>query len=153
MRRDPPAPPHRCRTLSPQRRDALKAELAQLERQLAAANRSPVDPATPIAAIEQAERDRDALTSPAVESLRETVEDLCTDLERTWSGCTQVIINAEQVAQKEPSVRQPPSLLPATEAVIQAHDHTTARLAAAHIDYLNLPQIPSHPQLGTGEHR
>ncbi|MEU0498014.1 hypothetical protein [Mycobacterium sp. NPDC006124] len=139
--------------LTPQRRDALKAELAQLERQLAAATRSPVDPATLIAAIDQAERDRDALTSPAVESLRETVEDLCADLEHTWSGCTQAIINAEQVAQKEPTVRQPPSLLPAIEAVIHAHDHTTARLAAAHIDYLNLSQIPAHPHLEPGEHR
>jgi len=136
---------------TPQRRDDLKAELAKLEGQIAAANRASVDPATLIAAIEQAERDRDAITSPAVESLRETVENLCADLEHTWSGCTQVIINAEQVAAKEPEVRQPPSLLPAIEAVTQAHDRTTERLNNAGIDYLNLPQIPAHPHLETGE--
>jgi len=142
-----------ARELTPQRRDILKAELAELDRQLAAANRSPVDAAALIAAIKQAERDRDALTSPAVESLRETVEDLCADLEHTWSGCTQVIINAEQVAHKEPQVRQPPSLLPAIDGVAQAHHRTTERLANTNIDYLNLPQIPAHPHLGTGRHR
>ena len=45
-------------------RDALLRELAGLNEQTEIAERSAVDPAVVTAAIEQAERDRDAVTSP-----------------------------------------------------------------------------------------
>jgi len=52
------------------RRDALKRELAELRRQMEIANARFGPSDTISAAIDQAERHRDAVTSPVVEDLR-----------------------------------------------------------------------------------
>lgn len=63
--------------------DELKKELAALQREIEVAERAAVDRKVLAAAIEQAQRDRDAVTSPVVEDLREIAENLCDQIERT----------------------------------------------------------------------
>lgn len=123
-------------------RDALKKELADLQHQIEAAERAAVDRKVLAAAIEQAQRDRDALTSPTVEDLRETAENLCDAIERAWTGLIDTVGACETMAAKAPEVPPPPALPTALSATGAARTQLIEQLHAADIAYLTLPEIP-----------
>jgi hypothetical protein len=78
--------------------DALKKQITEIHRQIEIAQRAPVAPEVTAAAIEQARRDQDALTSPVLEDLRETAEKLSEDIEHAWLGVSRTTTLADTLA-------------------------------------------------------
>jgi hypothetical protein len=128
-------------------RDALKKQLTEIYREIEIAQRAPVAPAALSAAIEQARRDQDALTSPVLEDLRETAENLSDDIEHVWLGVCRSIALAENMADKAPTVPRPPTLIPAITAAETLRASLVEQLHATGIDTINLPDVPPHPHL------
>ena len=130
-------------------RDALKRQLHEIHRQIEIAQRAPVGPAALTAAIEQARRDQDALTSPVLEDLRETAEKLSDDIEHLWLGVCRVTALADTLADKAPTVPVPPALVPAITAVTTLRSSLIEQLGTAGIDTIDLPDLPPQPHLNT----
>jgi hypothetical protein len=132
--------------------DALKAELLELNKQIEIAERAPIDPAVLTAAIEQAERDRDAVTSPAVEDLRETVEKLADDIETDWIGNVHVLWNVEKLSRSNlrDKLAVPIHLRATLTELVDVRDRIGRRLADADVDYVTLPVLPECPSLPEG---
>lgn len=128
-------------------RDALKRRLADVRLQIEIAERAPVDPRVTTAAIEQARRDQDALTSPVLEDLRETAEKLATDIEHAWISLCRTTAMADTLAAKAPTVTVPASLPAAINAAAAIRDHLIEELATADIDTIDLAALPPHPHL------
>jgi hypothetical protein len=131
-------------------REALASELADLRGKFEQAERRAGEPAVVVAAIDQAQRDRDALTSPQVEDLRETVEELCDDLEAIWTGLVHTLQNAVLLAKESPKTHRPDSLLPSLEDAVATRKRLMEQLEAAGIDYLAFPKLPSYANLSDG---
>ncbi|MEN4466812.1 hypothetical protein VXE65_32740 [Mycolicibacterium conceptionense] len=130
-----------------EKRDALKRRLADIRMQIEVAQRAPVDPRVTAAAIEQARRDQDALTSPVLEDLRETAERLAVDIEHAWISLCRTTSMADTLAAKAPTVTVPSSLPAAITAAAAIRDQLTEELAAADIDTIELPALPPHSHL------
>jgi hypothetical protein len=130
-------------------RDELKKELATLERQIEVAERAAVDRNVLAVAIEQAQRDRDALTSPVVEDLRESAENLCDEIERAWTSLSNTVGGCEAMAVNVPEVPLPPALPSALNAAATARAQLLERLNVADIDYLTLPELPPYSSVLT----
>lgn len=124
-------------------RDALARELSDLRKKIDQFERRAGETSVLLAAINQAERDRDALTSPVVEDLRETVEELCDEIDRIWSGLVGYLQNVDALAKESPDTRRPDSLGPLVEEAHVTREMLGQQLAAADIDYLELPKLPS----------
>jgi hypothetical protein len=123
-------------------RDALKQELAELQKQIAAAERAPIDKSVLNAGIEQAERDHDALTSPALEDLREEVDRLSDGIEDCWIDLAGLIRRCDMMADRFPAVPVPGSVIPALTATVAARVGQVERLAAADIGYVRIVELP-----------
>lgn len=132
------------------RRDALKKQLTDVHRAIEVAQRIPVSPVALGAAIEQARRDQDALTSPVLEDLRETAETLSDDIEHVWLGICRSTALAETLADNAPTVPRPPTLLPAISAAIAVRSHVVEQLRTGDIDTVTLADVPPHPHLERG---
>lgn len=89
--------------ITTEKRDALKRRLADVRLQIEVAQRAPVDPRVTTAAIEQARRDLDALTSPVLEDLREFAEQLADDIEHAWLSLCRTTTMADTLANKAPT--------------------------------------------------
>lgn len=126
-------------------RDALASELDDLRKKIVQAERRAGEPVVLVAAINQAERDRDAMTSPVVEDLRETVEELCDDIDQIWAGLVNLLQKADVLAKESPNTPRPDSLVPLLEEAHEIRGILGQQLEAADIDYLELPQLPSIP--------
>ncbi len=125
-------------------RDAVKAQIADVRRRIDIAESRSVDPEVMAAGIEQARRDLDALTSPALEDLRETAEELSDDIEHTWMGLCNLTLLAESVADKAPAVPVPPRLIEAIRSAITARAQLIEQLHTADIDTVDLPVLPPY---------
>ncbi len=125
-------------------RDALKAQIADIRRRIEIAEVRSVDPDVMVAGIEQARRDLDALTSPALEDLRETAEELSDDIEHTWMEVCNLTRLAESVADKAPEVPVPPKLIEAIRSAITGRHQLVQQLHAADIDTVDLPVLPPY---------
>lgn len=130
-----------------EKRDALKRRLADIRMQIEVAQRAPVDPRVTTAAIEQARRDQDALTSPVLEDLRENAEKLAADIEHAWISLCRTTAMADTLAAKAPTVTVPSSLPAAITAAATLRPQLVEQLAAADIDTIDLPPLPPYPHL------
>jgi hypothetical protein len=128
-------------------RDALQRHIAEIGRQIEVEQRAPVDPAVMAAAIEQARRDQDALTSPVLEDLRETAEKLAEDIEYAWIGLCRTMIMADALADHAPTLTVPPALVAALDAAAAARPQLIDQLRDAGIDNADLPELPPYPHV------
>lgn len=128
-------------------RDALKRQIAEVRRKIEIAQQRTVEPEVLTAAIEQARRDLDALTSPVLEDLRETAEKLADDIEHNWLSLCRTTLMADTMADKAPTVPVPETLINAIGAAITARPHLLDQLRAADIDTIDLPVLPPYRHL------
>jgi hypothetical protein len=124
----------------------LEAELRETRKNRTLNERAAASLRTTRLAVETADRDRDALTSPELENLRDRADSMVTRLRDTWSSIDRIRLNALTVVNSGVDLSSDPGIAGGTVlmAVLQTEaerrERATEQLIEVGLDSVRVPK-------------